>query len=64
MRVTRSVAHSGRDRLGVRYQAQGRIYVMPYESNGRLMLSIMVEELVSSVASTGAPQSSSECEAA
>jgi hypothetical protein len=32
--------------LGQIYQAQGRIWVQPYESNGRVALSITVEALV------------------
>ncbi|QDP94798.1 hypothetical protein FOE78_01685 [Microlunatus elymi] len=31
--------------LGVVYLARGRVYVMPYESNGRMALSITVEGL-------------------
>lgn len=32
--------------IGRIYRAQGRIYVQPYESNGRVTLSILVEQLV------------------
>jgi hypothetical protein len=32
--------------LGQAYQAQGRVWVQPYESNGRVALSITVEQLV------------------
>lgn len=32
--------------LGQVYQAQGRVWVQPYESNGRVALSITVEQLV------------------
>lgn len=32
--------------LGVIYRAQGRIYVQPWESNGRMTLSLTVEGLV------------------
>lgn len=32
--------------LGERFVSKGRVYVMPYESNGRVALSITVEELV------------------
>ena len=32
--------------LGVIYQASGRVYVQPYENNGRMALSITVEQLV------------------
>lgn len=32
--------------IGQVYRAQGRIYVQPYESNGRVTLSIVVEQLV------------------
>lgn len=32
--------------LGQVYQAQGRVWVQPYESNGRVALSITVEALV------------------
>ena len=39
--------------LGVIYQATGRVYVQPYESNGRMALSITVEQLVPADADTG-----------
>lgn len=32
--------------LGVIYQATGRVFVQPYENNGRMALSITVEQLV------------------
>lgn len=52
--------------LGVVYQAKGRVYVQPYESNSRIALSITVEQLVP--AETEAPaatsRSSSKSEAA
>src|SRR5262245_617933 len=32
--------------LGTIYKATGRVYVQPYESNGRMALSITVEQLV------------------
>lgn len=32
--------------LGQVYEAKGRVYVMPYEANSRVALSITVEELV------------------
>jgi hypothetical protein len=45
--------------LGVTYRAQGRIYVQPWESNGRMTLSITVEGLVPADTSTGVTRSSS-----
>lgn len=45
--------------LGVVYRAKGRIYVMPYESNGRLALSITVEGLEPADTSAGISRSSS-----
>lgn len=45
--------------LGVVYRARGRIYVMPYESNGRLALSITVEGLEPADTSAGISRSSS-----
>ncbi|QDP94971.1 hypothetical protein FOE78_02715 [Microlunatus elymi] len=44
--------------LGVIYKAQGRIYVQPWESNGRMTLSITVEGLVPADATAGASRSS------
>jgi len=32
--------------LGVVYRAEGRVYVQPYENNGRLAYSILTERLV------------------
>lgn len=48
--------------LGVIYQARGRVYVMPYESNGRLALSITVEGLIpaDTLASGSRPVSKAE----
>ncbi|HYJ68954.1 MAG TPA: hypothetical protein VEX15_14995 [Nocardioidaceae bacterium] len=39
--------------LGVIYKATGRVFVQPYESNGRMALSITVEQLVPADADTG-----------
>jgi len=39
--------------LGVIYRAAGRVYVQPYENNGRVALSITVEQLVPADADTG-----------
>jgi len=39
--------------LGVIYRASGRVYVQPYENNGRVALSITVEQLVPADADTG-----------
>jgi len=50
--------------LGVVYRAQGRVYVMPYESNGRMALSITVEGLVPAETSAGVSRSSAKSEAA
>lgn len=50
--------------LGAVYKAQGRVYVMPYESTGRLALSITVEGLVPADTAAGAPRSASKAEAA
>lgn len=33
--------------LGAMYRAEGKIWIMPYESNGRVTLSVTVEKLVS-----------------
>lgn len=41
--------------LGEIYKAQGRVYVMPFENNGRMTLSITVEQLVPVDAATPAP---------
>jgi len=40
--------------LGEIYRATGRVYVQPYESNGRMALSITVEQLVPDTPDTGA----------
>jgi hypothetical protein len=37
---------AGHYELGAIYKATGRVYVQPYESNGRMALSITVEQLV------------------
>ena len=39
--------------LGTIYKAQGRVYVQPWESNGRMTLSVLVEQLVPADADTG-----------
>jgi len=39
--------------LAVTYRAEGRIYVQPYENNGRIAYSILCEKLVPAVEKTG-----------
>jgi hypothetical protein len=39
--------------LGVIYEARGRIYVMPWDSNGQTVLSITVEQLIPAETTTG-----------
>lgn len=48
--------------LGVEYVARGQVFVQPYESNGRMALSITVEELLpaSGVAGTNRPAGKAE----
>jgi hypothetical protein len=46
--------------LGTIYKATGRVYVQPWESNGRVTLSVTVEQLVPADADTGsAPRAAS-----
>jgi len=49
---------AGHYELGAIYKATGRVYVQPYESNGRMALSITVEQLVPADADTGPAQRS------
>jgi hypothetical protein len=44
---------AGMYELGTIYQAKGRVYVQPWESNGRVTLSVTVEQLVPAEANTG-----------
>ncbi|MGH3484712.1 MAG: hypothetical protein ACRDPQ_15940, partial [Nocardioidaceae bacterium] len=48
---------AGHYELGAIYKATGRVYVQPYESNGRMALSITVEQLVPDTDTGPAPRS-------
>ena len=45
---------AGHYELGAIYKAVGRVYVQPYENNGRVALSITVEQLVPADTDSGA----------
>ncbi|MGH3884455.1 MAG: hypothetical protein ACRDRC_13800, partial [Pseudonocardiaceae bacterium] len=54
--VTKPAGHYA---LGEIYRAVGRVYVQPYESNGRMALSITVEQLVPDSDTGTAPRTAS-----
>ena len=55
---------AGMYELGVIYQAAGRVYVQPYENNGRVALSITVEQLVPADSETAADKAAPRAAAA